>query len=312
MRFPFQREVATPDPRLVERLATHVDRLASLIGPRHLLQPEGFFSGAAYVEQELAKLGDSVQRESYWAFDYEVANVFIERPGKSKPSEVVIVGAHYDTDLDTPGAADTASAVAMLIEIARLLSDCPCPRTIRYVSFACEEAPHFHMNTMGSKVHARACRERGEQVTAMVCLEMVGYYSDERGSQQVPRTIPKWLHWAFPRRGNFLAAVGNMHSLANVWTFRRGFKRASRFPLFSLALPEKIREIRLSDNSSFWDQGYPALMITDTSFLRNPHYHLESDTPETLDYRRLAQATIGVAGGVARLAGYRGRIGAKG
>ncbi len=305
---PFWSRKPPENRELIERLTTHVDRLADLIGPRHLLKPEGFFAGAAYVAQELAKLGDPVQHEHYFAFDHEVANVFIERKGISKRDEVVIVGAHYDTVLGTPGADDNASAVAMLIEIGRILRNCPCPRTIRFVSFANEEAPHFHLNTMGSKVHARACRARGEQVTAMICLEMVGYFSDERGSQLVPPTIPRWLHWAFPRRGNFLAAVGNMQSLRTVWSFRRGFKRVSRFPLFSLALPEKIQEIRLSDNSSFWDQGYPALMITDTSFLRNPHYHLETDTPDTLDYRRMAQATVGVAGGVARLAGYRGRI----
>jgi Zn-dependent M28 family amino/carboxypeptidase len=305
---PFWSRNRPENRELIERLTTHVDRLADLIGPRHLLNPEGFFAGAAYVGQELAKLGDPVQREQYFAFDHEVANVFIERKGTSKPDQVVIVGAHYDTEFGTPGADDNASAVAMLIEIARLLRNCPCPRTVRFVSFACEEAPHFYSNTMGSRVHARGCRERNEQVTAMVCLEMVGYFSDLPGSQRVPPTIPHWLHWLFPRRGNFLAAVGNMQSLRTVWSFRRGFKRASRFPLLSLALPEKIREIRLSDNSSFWDAGYPALMITDTSFLRNPHYHLKTDTPDTLDYPHMASATIGVAGGVARLAGCKGRI----
>jgi hypothetical protein len=87
------------------------------------------------------------------------------------------------------------------------------------------------------------------------------------------------------------------------WSFRRGFKKATRFPLYSIVLPESVNVIRLSDNSSFWDQGYPALMLTDTSFLRNPHYHLPTDTPGTLDYPRMAQITLGVAGAIARLAG---------
>ena len=308
MRMPFWSRKPAENRELVDRLTIHVDRLAGLIGRRHLFYPEGFFAGAGYVKQEFAKLGDAVQSEDYLAFDHEVSNIYIERTGTTKPKEVVIVGAHYDTELNTPGADDNASAVAMLIEVARLLRNYPCPRTIRFVSFACEEAPHFFSNTMGSRVHVGACRARGEQVTAMICLEMVGYFSDEPGSQRVPPTIPTWLHWAFPRRGNFLAAVGNMSSLWTVWQFRRGFKRTNSFPLLSLALPEKIREIRLSDNSSFWDAGYPALMITDTSFLRNPHYHRASDTPDTLDYARMGQATLGVAGGVARLAGYRGRI----
>ena len=140
----------------------------------------------------------------------------------------------------------------------------------------------------------------------MLCLEMVGYYSEAPYSQQIPPGIPRIFHPLLPRRGDFLAAVGNLRSWRLLWQFRRGFKRAVRFPLWSLALPESINEIRLSDNSSFWDQGYPALMLTDTSFLRNPHYHLSSDTPETLDYERMAQVTLGVAGGASRVAGLRG------
>jgi hypothetical protein len=140
----------------------------------------------------------------------------------------------------------------------------------------------------------------------MLCLEMVGYYTSEPRSQQIPPGIPRFIHWAFPSQGDFIAAVGNLRSWRLVWTFRRGFKKAIGFPLYSIALPEALTEIRLSDNSSFWDQGYPALMITDTSFLRNPHYHTSTDTPDTLDYDRMARATIGVAGGIVRLAKARG------
>ena len=173
---------------------------------------------------------------------------------------------------------------------------------MRFEAFACEEPPHFFTETMGSQVYARQCRERCEKVVGMLCLEMVGYYTTEPNSQLVDEQIPRFLRWVFPRRGDFLAAVGNVRSWRLGWTFRRGFKRAVRFPLFSVALPEKVQAIRLSDNSSFWDYGYRALMLTDTSFLRNPHYHLPSDVPETLDYARTARVTIGVAGGVARIA----------
>jgi Zn-dependent M28 family amino/carboxypeptidase len=299
----------SPDPALVDRLRIHVDRLAGLIGPRHLGRPSGFHAAATYTEREFGQLGGRVDRELYFAHDHEVANIILERAGKTKAAEVIIVGAHYDTVASTPGADDNASAVAMLIEIARMLRPIECPRTLRFVAFACEEPPHFSMDSMGSQVHARGCRRRAEKVKAMICLEMVGFFSAEPGSQRIPDGIPRWLHWAFPRRGNFIAAVGNLRSARVVWRFRRGFKAVSRFPLFSIALPESIGEIRLSDNSSFWDQGYPALMITDTSFLRNPHYHRSTDTPDTLDYDRLALATLGVAGGVARLAGCRRRPG---
>jgi Zn-dependent M28 family amino/carboxypeptidase len=172
--------------------------------------------------------------------------------------------------------------------------------TVRFVAFACEEPPYFNYDSMGSQHHARQARLRGEKIAGMLCLEMVGYFSDKPGSQQIPPTIPRLMRPLFPRRGNFLAAVGNLPSWKLAWQFRRGFKRGTRLPLFSIVLPERIHEIRLSDNSSFWDQGYPALMLTDTSFLRNPHYHQATDTPETLDYARMADVTLGVAAAIQR------------
>jgi Zn-dependent M28 family amino/carboxypeptidase len=291
------------DPSLIANLTRHVDCLAGLIGPRHLGKPAAFMAAATYVERELANAGYEVDRQTYMIGAQEVANIVAEQPGARKKEEIVVVGAHYDTVETTPGADDNASAVAVLIETARLVRNLSSARTIRFVGFACEEPPYFFTGDMGSQVYARQCRTRGERICGMLCLEMVGYYTTEPGSQQIPLGIPRQLHWAMQKRGDFLAAVGNLRSKRLAWGFRRGFKRAVRFPLFSICLPESIAEIRLSDNSSFWDQGYPALMLTDTSFLRNPHYHLSSDTPETLDYKRMAQVTLGVAGGVRRLAG---------
>jgi Zn-dependent M28 family amino/carboxypeptidase len=273
-----------------------------LIGPRHLGRPSALDAAASLIEREFADIGDPVERQTYDVSGREVANLIVERRGTQRPREIVILGAHYDTVDTTPGADDNASAVATLIEVARLLHGHSFRRTVRFVAFTCEEPPHFYTDTMGSEVYARRCRQLGEQIVGALCLEMVGYYSSKPGSQQIPQEIPRILRWAFPRRGNFLAAVGNTRSWRLVWTFRRGFKRAVRFPLYSIALPERVHEIRLSDNSSFWDYGYPALMLTDTSFLRNPHYHRDTDTPDTLDYARMARATVGIAGGIARLA----------
>lgn len=287
---------------LVARLRAHVECLAGLIGPRHLGRPSSLDAAAAYVERELAAVGDAVERQMYNVDGHEVANLVVELPGTERPDEIVILGAHYDTVPETPGADDNASAVATLIEAARLLYGWSARRTLRFVAFTCEEPPHFYTDTMGSEVYARRCRTRGERIVGMLCLEMVGYYTSGRQRQDMPWGVPRWLRWGFPRRGDFLAAVGNLRSWRLCWGFRRGFKRAVRFPLYSIVLPERVHAIRLSDNSSFWDQGYPALMLTDTSFLRNPHYHRPTDTPETLDYPRLARVTIGVAGGLARLA----------
>jgi Zn-dependent M28 family amino/carboxypeptidase len=202
----------------------------------------------------------------------------------------------------TPGADDNASAVAVMLEVSRLLRDHAASRSVRYVAFACEEPPYFNLDSMGSQHHARQARERGDNIVGMLCLEMVGYYQRSRGSQQIPPTIPRWLRHFFPNRGDFLAAVGNLPSWKLCWLFRRGFKRGTRrLPLYSICLPELVHEIRLSDNGSFWDHGYHALMLTDTSFLRNPHYHLESDTPDTLDYSSMTEVVLGVAGAMRRL-----------
>jgi Zn-dependent M28 family amino/carboxypeptidase len=254
------------------------------------------------IEREFSQSGYSVERQAYAVCGQTVANLVAELRGSTHPDRIVILGAHYDTVDTTPGADDNASAVAVLLEVARLMHSWQPKRTVRFVAFPCEEPPHFYSGEMGSQVYARSCRSRRDCVIGMLCLEMVGYFSTEPNSQQLPPTIPKFLRSPFPWRGDFLAAVGNLRSGKLLWNFRRGFKRAVQFPLFSICLPEAIHEIRLSDNSSFWDQGYPALMLTDTSFLRNPHYHLSSDTPETLDYEQMAKVTLGVAGGVAKIA----------
>lgn len=292
--------------QLAEHLHKHVDRLAGLIGPRHVGAPKALEAAATLIERDFSAGGYTVERQWYLAQGHDVANLVAEIPGTKRADQIIVLGAHYDTVETTPGADDNASAVAVLIEVARMLRDCAPKRTIRFVAFACEEPPHYFTHEMGSQVYARQCRSRGERIIGMLCLEMVGYFLSAKRSQRVPDAIPKFLHWAFPRRGNFLAAVGNMPSWKLCWKFRRGFKRATRFPLFSICLPEIIHDIRRSDNSSFWDQGYPALMLTDTSYLRNPHYHLASDTPETLDYESMASVAIGVAGGVAHLA--RGQL----
>lgn len=284
-------------------LKLHVDRLAGLIGPRTLSRPGTIAATIGYIQGQWTEMGYSVESERYDALGDEATNLIVEKDGDRRQEEIVLLGAHYDTVETTPGADDNASAVAVLIEVSRLLREHQGARTVRYVAFACEEPPYFNLDLMGSQHHARLSRKRNDQIVGMLCLEMVGYFRDEPNSQQVPPAIPKVLRGLLPRRGNFLAAVGNLKSWRLAWRFRGGFKRGTKLPLFTIALPEKVNEIRLSDNSSFWDQGYPALMLTDTSFLRNPHYHQASDTPETLDYQSMTKVTLGVANAIRRLLG---------
>lgn len=278
------------------QLRLHVDRLAGLIGPRVLQKPKSIDATLGYLQSQWAAMGYDVSREHFDALGTEATNLIVHQPGTNRADEIVLLGAHYDTVLATPGADDNASAVAVLLEVSRLLRDDHGGRTIRYVAFACEEPPYYNLAAMGSQHHARQSRLRGDKIVGMLCLEMVGYFSSEDDSQKVPPQIPKWLRRFFPHRGNFLAAIGNWSSWKLCWKFRRGFNRGtSSLPLFSMCFPESIHEIRLSDNSSFWDQGYPALMLTDTSFLRNPNYHQATDTPDTLDYERMTDVVLGVA-----------------
>jgi Zn-dependent M28 family amino/carboxypeptidase len=298
---PFQFAGATPIMRLDKNqiesnLRLHVDRLAGLIGPRFLQKPKTIQATIGYIEGQWVGMGYTCSRESYDALGYQASNLIVEQSGKQRADEIVLLGAHYDTVFSTPGADDNASAVAVLLEASRLLCEQQNKRTIRFVAFACEEPPYFNVGAMGSQYHARQARLRGDRIRGMLCLEMVGYYSSANNSQSLPPQIPRWMRRFFPNKGDFLAAVGNLPSWKLCWRFRRGFKRGARsMPLFSVCLPETIHEIRLSDNSSFWDQGYPALMLTDTSFLRNPNYHEATDTPDTLDYQRMTEVTIGVA-----------------
>ena len=276
------------------KLVQHVDHLAGQIGPRILARPESISATINYLESQWQEMGYEVRREKYDSADGPAMNLAVEIPGSKPSSDVVVLGAHYDTVANTPGADDNASAVAVLLEVSRLVKSFQPKKTFRFVSFACEEAPYMSLDSMGSQYHARQAKQRGERIV-LLCLEMVGFFRDEAGSQQVPASIPRWLHGLFPKQGNFLAAVGNWNSWQLSWAFRRGFKRGTRQRLFSICLPEKIQEIRRSDNSSFWDQGYSALMLTDTSFLRNANYHQPSDTPDTLDYDAMTEVALGVA-----------------
>jgi Zn-dependent M28 family amino/carboxypeptidase len=286
------------------KLRLHVDRLAGLIGPRHLARPKTIEATIGYIEGQWTEMGYENTRERYDALGDQATNLIVEQQGTNRADEIILLGAHYDTVYSTPGADDNASAVAVLLEVSRLLREHTGKRTIRYVAFACEEPPYFNVDAMGSQYHARQSRLRGDRIVGMLCLEMVGYYSNADDSQSIPPLIPRLLRRFFPRRGDFLAAVGNLASWKLCWQFRRGFKRGAKsMPLFSICLPEKINEIRLSDNSSFWDQGYPALMLTDTSFLRNPNYHQATDTPETLDYVKMTEVSIGVASAISWLVG---------
>jgi Zn-dependent M28 family amino/carboxypeptidase len=226
-------------------------------------------------------------------------NVCAEIAGSARASEVVLVGAHYDTVAGCPGANDNGTGVAALLALARRFASVHAERTLRFVAFPGEEPPAFQTEAMGSLVFARASRAKGEKITAMICLETLGCYSDESGSQTYP--IPM-LRIAYPDRGDFVAFVGNVASRGLVREAIETFREKAAFPSEGAALPARIPGVGWSDQWSFWEQGYPAIMVTDTAPFRYPHYHRASDTAEKVDFERLARVVEGLCSTVARLA----------
>ena len=199
------------------------------------------------------------------------------------------MGAHYDTVPGSPGADDNASGVAVLIELAGMLAAERLP--IRFVAFANEEMPYFLTAEMGSVAWAKRARERGEPVRAMFSLEMLGYYRDAPGSQSYPAPLGLF----YPDRADFVAFVGDLGARALVRDALSKFRKNAGFPSEGVAAPALIPGVSWSDHWSFRQHGFAAVMLTDTAFYRYPHYHLPSDTPEKLDYERMARVTLGLA-----------------
>lgn len=267
-------------------------KLAEEIGERNHRRYCGLIAAETFIADELRSLAYPVTTQTFHCDGVDMTNVAAEKKGSLRPNIILVVGAHYDTVYGTGGADDNSSGVAALLAIARLLKDRDLPITIRFVAFANEENPFTKIwEEMGSYHYARLCHERGEKIIGMISLEMLGYYSDEPGSQHYPSPF----NLLFPDVGNFIGFVGNLRSRAWVRSCIGAFRKHCRFPSEGAAVPEKFRDIARSDHWSFWQFGYPALMITDTSNFRNRLYHTDKDTPAIIDFDRLARVTVGLA-----------------
>ncbi|HMI86864.1 MAG TPA: M28 family peptidase [Polyangiaceae bacterium] len=276
------------------RLQRDVTVLARDIGERHLLDADhrrALGEAREFVAAELADAGHKVNRQSYIVRNAGVQNLEVELPGTDRRGEIIVVGAHYDTAETTPGANDNASGVAALLALARGAARRPArSRTVRLVAFCTEEPPFTRTPAMGSWVYARACRRRGDNIVAMLSLETIGYYADSHLAPHAP--FP--LNYVSPWRSDFLAVFGNLRSRDLVAQVVGAFDEAGEVRCKGVALPGVLPGVRSSDQWSFWKEGYLAAMLTDTAWLRYRHYHRPSDTPEKLDYLRMAQVTAGV------------------
>jgi hypothetical protein len=274
-------------PELLER---HVRILAGEIGERNVFRPGTLDAAAAYIAEEWSAQGYEVGRQTYEARGVPCVNLEVARQGSRRPSEILLVGAHYDSVRGSPGADDNASGVAALLELSCVFVTEDPARTVRFVAFVNEEPPFFMTGKQGSMVYARAARARGDDIRLMVALEMLGFYSGAPGSQRYPPLFRSF----YPDCGNFLGLVSNFRSRGVMLRLARAYRAHSRFPLEHVATFRWIPGIAWSDHRSFWRQGYPAVMATDTAFYRYRHYHRSSDTPDKLTYGPFAEATEGL------------------
>lgn len=262
------------------RLRLHVAALAANERNADLETP------ARYIEQAFSSQGLKFSRHEFISGGRRVRNIEVLNESS------IVVGAHYDTVPGSPGADDNASAVAVLLELAAMRLP------VRFVAFANEEAPYFYGPEMGSWAWAKRARERGEQIRAMFSLEMLGFYRDAPGSQQYPAPLGLF----YPDRADFIAFVGDLGARALVRNSLKVFREKAMFPSQGVAAPSFVPGVTWSDHWSFRRHGYAAIMITDTAFYRYPHYHAPSDTPDKLDYERMARVTLGLAAMLKELA----------
>ncbi len=282
------QDPAFPKPLVMEYLYRHVEHLSVKIGERHQWREDSLRRTVEYIELTLASCGYEVSRQTYPCYNTKVSNLIVQKKGTS--NGVIVIGAHYDTVPGTPGADDNASGVAVLLELARLLHETSIPKTLLLSALANEEPPFFGTSDMGSMVFAKSLKEQGTPVEVMISLEMVGYYRREP-IQKFP--LPG-MGLIYPRTGDFIGIAGNFRSSKYLSLFKKGLKKNCAIDVASLMAPECFAGINLSDNRSFWRHGFRALMITDTAFYRNPHYHGETDTIDTLDFDLMAEVVRGL------------------
>lgn len=279
---------------LAAALEADVRRLALDIGPRHPgpFGVAGLRSAEDFLRAALIEAGYEPERQAFETKGVTVANLVATVPGGAKRDEIVVIGGHYDSVPDCPGANDNASGTAATLALARRLARARPARTLRFCFFTNEEPPWFQTDDMGSLRHARACRDRGERIVGMLSLETIGYYSDAPGSQRFDPFPP--LKLLYPDAGNFIAFVSDIRSGGFASGVVASFRKSTRFPAHGLSLPDAIEGIGWSDHWAFAQAGYPAAMVTDTAAFRYPHYHAAEDTPDKLDYPRMARVVAGL------------------
>jgi Peptidase family M28 len=273
-----------------KHISEHVNYLSVTIGERNLSKAGTLEATADYIKSNLQQAGYSVTEQSYPVQGHQVSNLEAKLAGSDSGGTTIVVGAHYDSVKNSPGANDNASGVAAVLELARMFHGSTPRRTVRFVLFVNEEPPYFQTENMGSLVYARQLRRDQVPVAAMISLETIGFYSDASGSQKYPELLGLF----YPKRGNFIGFVGNPSSRELLRTAVRKFRETTNFPSEGIAAPQQWPGIGWSDHWSFWQEQYPAIMVTDTALYRYPYYHTPYDTVDRVDFARMSRVVNGL------------------
>ncbi|MCB2376802.1 M28 family peptidase [Hymenobacter sp. BT635] len=282
--------VAAPATADTVRLRHHLVALTSTPEPRNYQHLASLNQAADYIRRELQAAGARLSEQPYQVQGNTYRNVIGSFGPENSPR--LIIGAHYDVCGEQPGADDNGTGVAALLELARLLGQQnTLPYRIELVAYTLEEPPFFRTNSMGSYVHAKSLHDQQVAVKGMVALEMLGYYDDRKNSQDYPLAPLKLVYGS---RGNYVTVAQKFGNGRFGRQFARRYKQTAALPVRRFKAPAWLPGIDFSDHLNYWQFDYPAVLLTDTAFYRNKHYHEPTDTLERLDMRRLGLAVDAV------------------
>lgn len=275
---------------LEQKLHTHVHTLSRQIGERNLFHYDELLLAAEYIRAEFKSAGYEVLRQTFDVSGKVCENIEAEVRGTDRREDILVIGAHYDSVKGSPGANDNGTGIAAMLALARQFAQSPVSRTLRFVAFANEEPPFFQTPNMGSRVYAQRSRQQNERIILMLSLETIGYYTEAPNTQRYPPP----LSLIYPSKGNFIGFVSNLANRNWVQQAVGSFRQHTQFPSEGAALFEWLPGVGWSDHWAFWQEGFPALMVTDTALFRDPNYHTSNDTPDHIHFDHLARVVTGL------------------